>query len=507
MPFYSDNMFLGLNSSSKKTSPRCEVLSAAQMREADRIAIEDGTPGYDLMMAAGQAVANVVHEHYPGHAVLVLCGPGNNGGDGFIAARFLQDMGHQVSALCLVPVINLKGDARRAYKDWGGKAPGFRDRPVMPENTVVIDAVFGTGLARKLEPVVMEMFDDVRETGWPVVAVDIPSGANGDTGKTDAAALKAAHTATFFRKKAGHVLMPGMDMCGDVSVHDIGIDDGVLSRTGFALMENDFSLWRERLPQPESGGHKYSRGHAVVLGGVRMTGAARMVSEAAMRTGAGLCTIVAGKAAAEVYKKGAAHVMYEPLVNYAGFISHLEDRRRNAIVMGPGSGLEDREGLQRAVLDALAMERPIVLDADALTCFWNEAGRLHDALHDKAVLTPHEGEFAKLFPGLEGGRVARAEEAARITGAVILLKGADTIIARQGRVSTVNTHATPWLATAGSGDVLAGIIAGLMAQGMEAFDAACAGAWIHGEAGVKKGPGLVAPDIIDGIPAVLRDLT
>lgn len=498
-------MFLGLSPSPEKSVLRCEVLTSAQMREADRLTIAAGTPGYELMTAAGQSVANIVHEHYPDHAVLVLCGPGNNGGDGFVAARFLQDMGHMVTVMSLVPGRKFAGDAKAALRDWGGKPLGFSDRPAMPEQTVVVDAVFGTGLARGLQSPVTELFADVRQAGWPVVAVDIPSGINGDTGEADSAALPATHTVTFFRKKVGHVLMPGQELCGQITVHDIGIADDVLALTGFALRENEAALWAGRLPKPQSSGHKYSRGHVAVLGGVSMTGAARMVSEAAMRTGAGLCTIIAGAEAATVYQRGAAHILYEPLAGFAAFGKHFEDKRRNVAVLGPGAGLEDREGLQQAVLAALATGRPVVLDADALTCFGADSARLYAALHEKAVLTPHEGEFARLFPALEGGRLVRAEQAAQMTRAVILFKGSDTILAQAGRGTVVNTHATPWLATAGAGDVLAGIIGGLMAQGMEPFDAACAGAWIHGEAGERKGPGLVAPDIIAEIPAVLRD--
>lgn len=505
-------MFLGLEKSSDSdVKPQNEVLTNAQMCEADRLTIEDGTPGYDLMTAAGQAVANIVHEYYPDYAVLVLCGPGNNGGDGFVAAMFLQDMGHEVTVMSLVPGRKFKGDAKKAYKDWNkhseGKVLDFKARPDLPEKTVVVDAVFGTGLSKSLEAPVTDVFEAVKTSDWPVAAVDIPSGVNGDTGETDPHTLEAAQTVTFFRKKMGHVLMPGLSLCGNVSVHDIGIPEEVIEQTGYALLNNDVLLWQGKLPHPESKGHKYSRGHLVLLGGERMTGAARMASEAAMRAGAGLCTIVADEKAAEVYQKAAVHVMYEPLDGFMDFINHLDDDRRNVILMGPGAGLTDTQGLQDAILAALDTGKPLLLDADAISCFTSNPERLYGALHKKCVLTPHEGEFAKLFPELKGSRLEQAGKAAELVKAVVLLKGPDTIIAQAGKETVVNTHATPWLATAGSGDVLAGIIAGLMAQGMEAFDAACAGSWIHGEAGERKGPGLVAPDIIEEIPAVLRDLS
>ncbi len=500
-------MFLGLQKSSENIAPVTnEVLTSAQMRESDRLAIEGGTPGYDLMVAAGQSVANIVHENYPQHDVLILCGPGNNGGDGFVAAMFLENIGCDVTVMSLVPGRKFKGDAKRALKDWGGKLLGFKRLPEMPDKTVVIDAVFGTGLSQPLEAPVTDIFEAIKKQGWPVVAVDIPSGVNGDTGEADPHTLEASQSVTFFRKKLGHVLMPGLPLCGAVTVHDIGIPESVLEKTGFSVMENKTSMWQEKLPEHKDSDHKYSHGHLVILGGGRMTGAARMASEAAMRMGAGLCTIVADEAAAVVYKKAAAHVLYETLQGFDSFASHLEDERRNVALMGPGAGLDDEEGLRAAVLAVLQTGKTVVLDADALTCFADAPEALYEALHDKCVLTPHEGEFAKLFPGLEGGKLEKAMKAADMTGAIILLKGPDTAIAQKGKAPVVNVHATPFLATAGAGDVLAGIVAGLLAQHMEPFYAACAGVWIHGEAGERKGPGLVAPDIIEEIPSILRDL-
>ena len=226
-----------------------------------------------------------------------------------------------------------------------------------------------------------------------------------------------------------------------------------------------------------------------------------------MRSGTGLCTIVSEQSAAEIYKRGAAHVMHESLNSYNEFAAHIKDRRRNAILMGPGAGLDDRKALQSAVLEVLKTGKATVLDADALSCFEDDADMLIKALHDKCVITPHEGEFNKLFPDLDSHKLERAQKAAQLSGAIILLKGPDTVIAAKNKITVINTHATPWLATAGSGDVLAGLIAGLMAQDMEPHLAACAACWIHGEAAQRHGPGLVAPDIIENIPSVLRDFS
>ncbi len=264
-------------------------------------------------------------------------------------------------------------------------------------------------------------------------------------------------------------------------------------------MNNNPAQWRISFPFPSATTHKYVRGHAVILGGSSMTGAARLASQAAMRIGAGVCTIVADPASGVIYRNGAPHVLYEPLTG--DFSGHYADPRRNALLLGPGFGREDDEILRKAVLGALASGRAAVLDADALNVFAGQPEPLLAALHDGCVLTPHAGEFECLF----GDQAA--ESAAKASGAVVVLKGAETTIAApDGRV-VVNNHATAYLATAGSGDVLAGIILGLLAQGMPAFDAACAGVWIHGEAGLRFGPGLTAPDLIEQIPGILRELT
>lgn len=270
--------------------------------------------------------------------------------------------------------------------------------------------------------------------------------------------------------------------------------------------ENTPALWRAFLPQPRPGGHKYDRGCLIVLGGVSLTGAARLAAEAGMRAGAGVCTVVSAMSARDIYLKGAPHVMFEPYRRLGDFARHLDDPRRTAVVMGPGAGRE--KALRRAVVSVLKTGKPAVLDADALTIFEGAADKLLGVLHARCVLTPHEGEFARLFPEIataEADRVRKAVMAAQRAGCVVLLKGAETVIAGpDGRV-VVNRHASPWLATAGAGDVLAGVIGGLLAQGMDCFLAACAGAWIHGDAALRFGPGLTAPDIIAGIPAVLRD--
>lgn len=274
------------------------------------------------------------------------------------------------------------------------------------------------------------------------------------------------------------------------------------------FVKNEPVLWKSVMPFPGRDSHKYTRGHAVILGGERLTGAARLASEAAMRAGAGMCTIVADFEVANVYQSGAPHILFEPLESLAHFAAHISEERRRAILIGPGAGREDAKALRGAVIDVLASRKAAVLDADALNVFEGHGRELFDALHDNVVLTPHAGEFLRVFGDmLPGTRAEHAIDAAKKSNAVIVLKGAETIIAHPDGRIVVNTHSTPWLASAGTGDVLAGIIVGLMVQGMPAFDAACAGTWMHGDAGIKIGPGLVAPDLIGQIPGVLRDLS
>ena len=486
----------------------CAVLSCEQMAVADAVAAEELGESFPLMLSAGQAVANVVHEHYEHHDVIVLAGPGNNGGDGLVAAMFLQDLGHQIHVLGLVPARKYKGDGRQALRLWGGKLLRFKDFPECDNNVVVLDALFGTGFRGALDKAVTDIFSLIKDQKFPVVAVDVPSGVCGDTGEASTNCLPAKRTVTFFRKKLAHMLMPSMELCGYISVHDIGIGDSVIKETGCVGYENQPAFWREDLPKITASSHKYKRGHIVMLGGDRMTGAVRMASEASMRIGAGLATIVCPRSVQQVYQKdGAPHIIVEPLSSgYSDFSDHVTDKA-SAILIGPGAGLLDKDGLKKAVLDSLALNKPIVLDADALSCFADDPDALLSAMHKECVITPHEGEFARLFPNVAGLKYEKVLLAAEMTDAIILLKGADTVIARSGRKPVFHTHATAWLGTAGAGDVLAGMIGSLLAQGMPPFEATCAAAWMHGEAGLRKGAGLVAPDLIEEIPAILRNFS
>jgi hydroxyethylthiazole kinase-like uncharacterized protein yjeF len=491
-----------------------ELLSNVEMAEADRLTIAAGTAGLALMERAGTAVAAAVAEaHAPGARVVVVAGPGNNGGDGFVAARLLGERGYEVKLLLLGEASRLKGDAALAAKRWTGTL-NAADPASLAAADVVIDALFGAGLDRPVEGTARGLIEAMNAQAAPVVAVDLPSGINGTSGAIMGVAVKAAQTVTFFRKKPGHVLLPGRLCCGAIRVADIGIPASVLQRIAPKTWENEPALWRGRFPVPQLSGHKYDRGHAVVLSGPSWsTGAARLAARGALRAGAGLVTIASPREALAVNAAANLAIMVRPVDGAEELTGFLADRRLNVVALGPGLGVG--EPTCAMVLAALSGDRAVVLDADALTSFAGDPERLAQALQargDKAtILTPHEGEFARTFNVLDdrtkvGSKLERARLAAGLTGAVVLIKGGDTVVAAPDGRAAIAANAPAYLATAGAGDVLTGIAAGLLAQGMPAFDAACAAVWLHGEAATAFGPGLIAEDLPEALPRVYRTL-
>ncbi len=490
------------------------VLSVAEMGRADRLAIEGGTPGTELMAAAGAAVAEAVQRRFARAPVAVLCGPGNNGGDGFVAARLLRDAGWPIRLALLGERRSLKGDAAIHAATWAGPVEPLSAASIDGAG-LVIDALFGAGLTRPLEGAALEAVRAINRSGVPCVAVDVPSGVFGDTGQALGGADGAPHcllTVTFFRKKPGHLLLPGRLLCGEVVVADIGIPPSVLATIAPRCHENAPALWQERFPWPRPDGHKYSRGHAVVVGGGVMTGAGRLAARAAHRIGAGLVSVAAPAPAIPIYAAASDALIMAPCDDMAAFAALLEDRRKNAILLGPGNGADTPTRMR--VLAALGAGKSCVLDADALTAFADDAAHLCRAIHRRpdmaVVLTPHEGEFGRLFPEIAKShatdKLARARTAAEQSGATVLLKGFDTVIAAPDGRAIINSNAPAALATGGAGDVLAGMIVGLLAQGVTGFDAAAAATWLHGAAATAFGPGLVADDLIATLPAALREL-
>jgi hydroxyethylthiazole kinase-like uncharacterized protein yjeF len=490
-----------------------ELLTNAEMAEADRLAIAGGISAIDLTENAGRAVADWVAKNYPsGTRVVVVAGPGNNGGDGYVAARLLAGRGGDVRVL-RAGGAKLKRTAAQAAKRWSGSTE--EASPAAFEGAgVIIDAVFGAGLDRVVDGEMAALIGAMNGAGVPVIAVDLPSGINGTTGAVMGTAVKATDTVTFFRRKPGHLLLPGRLHCGQVHVAQIGIPDGVLEDIQPRLFANVPALWARCFPVPRVDGHKYMRGHAVVVSGdISHTGAARLAARGALRAGAGLITIASPREALAVNATSNLAVMVRPIDGPAELSQFLRDPRLNAIVLGPGGGVGP--AMRELVVAALTGDRAVVLDADALTSFAADPDVLAKAIkaqgNRSTIITPHEGEFDKLFYVIDevskvNSKHEKTRIAARYSGATVLFKGADTVVASaDGRVAIAD-NAPPWLATAGSGDVLAGLIAGLLAQGMPAFEAAAAAAWIHGEAGTELGPGLIAEDLPEVLPAVYRRL-
>ena len=477
------------------------VLRVEQMAEADRLAIMGGTPGTLLMQNAGEAVADEIKRRYTPRPVSVLCGPGNNGGDGFVAAAALAQSGWPVRVALLGDAEALRGDALFYARRWRGAIEALT--PAVIDNAeLVIDALFGSGLNRRLDPNVRDVLGYASRRDLPLVAVDIPSGIMGDSGENTGAA-PAVCTVTFMRKKPGHLLLPGRDACGDVVVADIGITQDVLDSLAVDTWENTPALWRTKLPQWQSNSNKYSRGHALLYGGYPMTGAARMAARAAARSGAGLTTIAVPEQAFAIYAAALTSIMAQPLAQNEDFARLLADARYTAFSIGPGAGVSDATRLR--ALDMLKTGKPVVIDADAISVFASRPDELFQAIRGDCVITPHEGEFKRIFD-VSGDKLARAREAARRSGAVVVLKGSDTVIAAPDGRAIINSNAPPTLATAGSGDVLGGFILGLLAQKMDAFPAAAAAVWLHGAAAAGFGAGLLAEDLPDLLPAVLRQL-
>lgn len=445
------------------------LLTTAEMAASDSAAIEAGTPAAELMEAAGWQVARLVRQHYKPRKTLILCGPGNNGGDGYVAARLLSRWGWPVTVASLT---DLSPD-------------------LLHGDPLIIDALFGAGLARPLEGEVRAMIEEISARGLPVVAVDLPSGVNGDSGEVMGAAPRAEMTVTFVAAKPGHLLLPGRELCGRLEICEIGVRP-VANTT----WRNIPSLWRDLLPVPKAEGHKFTRGHLLVAGGSELTGAARLAARAGRRAGAGLATLAVPTGTVESYQQDAPGTMVRSLTFWPDL---LADSRVTAAVIGPGLGVG--EGARRLVLQSLAAGKACVLDADALTSFAGNPLTLWCA-HGSPVLTPHDGEFARLFRHT-GDRLKRARAGARESGAIVVLKGADTVVAAPDGRAAIADNAPPDLATGGAGDVLAGIIGGLLAQGMPPFEAACAGVWMHGQAASFFGPGLVAEDLVNYLPKVL----
>ncbi|MCV9997039.1 NAD(P)H-hydrate dehydratase [Pararhizobium sp. YC-54] len=486
------------------------IIRPAEMSAIDRDAALSGIDSFRLMTSAGMAVAAAALRLYPDALrFAVLCGPGNNGGDGYIAAVALRQSGADVRVHCLGEPARLKGDAARAHAAWAHSTAALSAYRPQPGD-IVIDAVFGAGLARPVGNDVALIMQAVAQARLPVIAVDLPSGVDGRTGQVLGESFRASHTVTFMARKPGHILLPGRTLCGSLEVVDIGIPERILRSHASGLCENAADLWAGQARVLDPSTHKFKRGHlAVFSGGPLTTGAARLSATAGLKAGAGLVTLVSPSDALDANAAHLTAVMLKEIDDAGALLQWLADKRVSAFVLGPGFG--DMEKARQYAL--MLSDRALVLDADGITAFKDDSAPLFAAFaggETRLVMTPHDGEFARLFADIDAdqtlSKVDRAIAAARRSHAVIVYKGADTVIASPDGRAAINTNAPPWLATAGSGDTLAGIIGAHLAQGMPAFEAAAAGVWRHGRAGTKAGEGLTAEELaaaIEPLPAVI----
>ncbi len=487
-----------------------ELLTAEEMKRAEQLAAEAGLSTLTMMENAGRGVAEEVVRRYPrGSRVTVLCGPGNNGGDGFVCARFLRERGYQVRLALLGRREELSRDPKEMARRWD-EAIEPMSLQVLEGAQIIVDAIYGTGLRDDVSGVPAQMIEEVTARGLPVIAIDIPTGIDATGGGVKGVAFKAAATVTFFRRKTGHVLLPGRLHSGDVRVIDIGVQPAILGEIAPRTFANDPDFWLRYFPRLKIDGHKYDRGHALVVSGpMESTGAARLAARTALRSGSGLVTVATSKAAFYINAAQLTAVMVSPYDGPLGLSEILADPRITAVLIGPGAGADPE--VKDLVGSVLASDAIAVLDAEGITAFQDAPDVLFHQIKARpapTIMTPHEGEFKKIFPELAGetSKLERARRAAETSGAVVILKGADTVVAAPDGLSSISENAPPWLATAGSGDVLAGLVTGLLAQGMAAFDAAAAAVWIHGELAVTFGPGMIADDMADLLPGVLQRL-
>lgn len=473
-----------------------ELLTPEQMNAADLLAVQSGQSEMALIREAAAHVADYIVSRFQHGPILALCGPGKNGADGVMAAQILKARGWPIRIALSVPVEDTKGPLRFLLDEYRGDIESFAHLPVA-KDCIVIDAVYGAGFRMPLPQETGFLFDRVRMAACAVVAIDMPSGIDGATGEADQKTLQALATICFFRRKPAHLLYPARTLSGEIIVRPLSIPESVFNSVQPTIFENTPLLWEQRLPHKNLHGHKYDSGHLVVLGDERLTGAATLAALAGLRQGAGLVSIVSPKKSIAVYQSQSPSLMVEKLSSLSRFSQkHFSDSKRHALVVGPGAVSFHQASLRLAVLGALQTKKPIVIDAAAIKAFAGHKALLVGLGHGRCVFTPHDGEFISLFPNMKGARINLAREAAEFLQSVVVLKGPDTVIAAPGGWCVINPNGCPYLATAGTGDVLSGMIGGFMAQGMDGFEASCAAVYKHAHKAWAIGAGLISSDLV-----------
>jgi len=491
----------------KKNILNHAVLSCKNHRELDKKTIKKFIPGYKLMENAGEVIYKIIKQKFKKQKkIKILCGPGNNGGDGFVVAKLLKENGYKnIDLFCLVTKRELKGDARVAADNFNENFKSFTDFQTS-NNDVIIDGLFGSGLKKNISGNLKKIIEKINLKKPYCVSIDIPSGINGDTGEIQGVALKSNDTITFTRKKPGHLLSPGSEYCGNVIVEDIGIN---LEKLLFKpqIFENHPDNWKSKFPWPNQKSHKYTRGFSLIICGEKMTGASRLAARGAARIGCGLLCLGVPKKSLDIYSTENPIALIEIVDDEKDLKNLLKDKRINTILIGPGLGISDKK-LKLILKVIKEKKKVVVLDADALK---NNFKKIISEKRTEIVITPHEGEFLQVLKDLkiknkEKNKLSTTREFIKKTKINLILKGNKTIICSQDGQISINTNTSPFLATGGSGDVLAGMITGLISQGMDIFDACCASVWIHGEIARIKGPGLIAEDLPEMIPNVLKKI-
>jgi len=482
------------------------ILSCKNHKDLDKRTIKKFIPGYKLMENAGGVIFKIIKKKFKKKKkIKILCGPGNNGGDGFVVAKLLEENGFQdVELFCLVTKNKLKGDAKIAANNFNKNLKSFNDFKIS-SNDLIIDGIFGSGLKRNISGNLKKIIEKINLKKPYCISIDTPSGINGDTGEIQGTALKSNDTITFTTKKPGHLLSPGSEYCGNVIVGDIGIN---LEKLSFKprIFENHPDNWRSKFPWPNQKSHKYTRGFSLIICGEKMTGASRLAARAAARIGCGLLCLGVPRKSFNIYSTENPIALIEIVDDKKDLNNLLKDKRINTILIGPGFGISKKK-LELILKVVKEKKRLIVLDADALK---NNFKKILLKNKTKIVITPHEGEFLQVLKDLniknKKNKFSIVIEFIKKTKINLILKGNKTLICSQDGKISINTNTSPFLATGGSGDVLAGMITGLISQGMDIFNACCASVWIHGEIGRMKGPGLIAEDLPEMIPKVLKKL-